>query len=114
MFIALGFLRSLHAEGAVLQAKLLGEGAGRADAYLLLGNAHETLSNQTKKILFGILGTGSMGRTLRAGTYAFVFLHILVQLCWRRSFYFLHHLFKFIHCFHLFCVFNDYFPVGHV
>ena len=44
MFIALGFLRSLHAEGAVLQAKLLGERAGRADAYFLIGNAHETLS----------------------------------------------------------------------
>ena len=65
----------------MLQAKLLGERAGRADAGLLLGNAHKTLSNQTKNTLFCILGTGSVGRTHHAVTYVFVFLHILVQLC---------------------------------
>jgi hypothetical protein len=45
MFIALGFLSALHAEGVILQAKLWRERAGRTDAYLLLGNAHETLSD---------------------------------------------------------------------
>ena len=99
MFIALGFLGSLHTEGVMLQAKLLCERARRTDACLLLGNAHETLSYQTEYMLFCILGTGSVCRTLRAITHAFVFLHILVQLCRRRYFYILHHLFKFIHVF---------------
>lgn len=81
MFIALGFLRSFHAEGVILQAKLRCERAGRTDACLLLGNAHETLPDQTKNKLLCIFGTGSIGWTFRAGTYALVSLHFLVQLC---------------------------------
>lgn len=81
MFIALGFLRSFHAEGVILQAKLRRERARRTDACLLLGNAHETLPDQTENKLFCIFGTGGIGRTFWAGTYALVSLPILVQLC---------------------------------
>src|SRR5665647_1441328 len=99
MFIALGFLRTLHAEGGMFQAKLFCERAGWTDTCFLLGNTHETLSDQAENTLFCILGTGSVGWTHHAMTHAFVFLHILVQFCRRCSFYILHHLFKFIHCF---------------
>lgn len=81
MFVALGFLCSLHAEEFVLEPELCRDRAGRTNASFLLGNAHETLSNYTEKQLLCILGTFIVGRTLRAITHAFIFLHFFCQIC---------------------------------
>ena len=61
----------------MLQPTLRGERAGRTDAGLLLGNAHEPLFDQTENQLFCIPGTGSAGRAFPANTYAPVFFPVL-------------------------------------
>lgn len=81
MFIALGFLRTPHAEGFILQSELRCCRASRTVTAFILKNTHETLSVKAEKYLFCILGTFIVSRTIRADTHVLIFLHRFCHFC---------------------------------